>query len=76
MQKKLETLVRLVTKLECRYGKDDDIVVQLKAELIALQNRVAKIDPVLSRPSEHRYAFQTKAKQSFYRSINTCKYHI
>lgn len=42
MHKRLQNLERLCKKLQFRYGEDDELVVQLKHELLSLQTTKLK----------------------------------
>ena len=42
MHKHLQNLQRLFQKMQTRYGESDELVVQLKQELLAFEAKVAK----------------------------------
>ena len=67
MRNKLETVRQLVQKLEQRYGLNDEVVMQLKTELLAMESKVHVLTEHRKQYT-HPYSFQTAAKQRFYDS--------
>lgn len=64
MKKHLQNLERLCMKMQARYGDNDDLVLTLKQELLALQERKAK------RASSHDFGRRDSDKANPSQSVH------
>jgi succinyl-CoA synthetase beta subunit len=54
MHKHLQNLQRLFQKMQARYGENDELVIQLKQELIAFEAKMAKDTAAVNKGRRHR----------------------
>jgi succinyl-CoA synthetase beta subunit len=54
MHKHIQNLQRLFQKMQARYGENDELVIQLKQELIAFEAKMAKDTAAVNQGRRHR----------------------
>lgn len=53
MHKHLQNLQRLFQKMQTRYGENDELVMQLKQELIAFETKMSKETATFNKGRRH-----------------------